>query len=234
MSAGQGAAGGELHPPVAIIGGTGELGLGLARRWAAAGLEIIVGSREAARAREAAAATAALTGSTAVTGLTNAEAVARAEIVVLAVPAAAQAAVVREIAAAAAGKIVVDATVPLAPEDPTRPAPPPEGSAAERARRILEEAGGAAVVSGFHTVPARLLQDLDRDLAMDVLLCGDDEAAKAQVARLARRIGLRPVDCGPLAQAAILESLTPLIIGVGKRYRRRHVGLAFTGLPDDL
>jgi len=83
-------------------------------------------------------------------------------------------------------------------------------------------------------VPARLLQDLDRDLAMDVLLCGDEEAAKAQVADLARRIGLRPIDCGSLAQAATLEGLTPLIISVGKRYRRRHVGLSFTGLPDEL
>src|SRR5690606_14741024 len=128
-----GAAGGETHRPrVAIIGGTGELGLGLARRWAAAGLEVIIGSRDAARAQEAAAATAGLTGSTAVAGRGNAQAAGGAEVVVIAVPAGAQAAVVEEIAPAAAGKIVLDATVPLAPGDPTRLDPPPEGSAAQR------------------------------------------------------------------------------------------------------
>ncbi|HEX6988377.1 MAG TPA: NADPH-dependent F420 reductase [Bacillota bacterium] len=222
------------RPRVGVLGGTGELGLGLAGRWARAGVEVVIGSRDEHRAREAARSLAALPGATAVEGLTNPEAAAAAEVVIIAVPAAAQPAVLTEAAAHLRGKIVVDATVPLAAGDPTRLDPPPEGSAAQRADRILAAAGGARVVSGFHTVPARLLQDLDRKLAMDVLLCGDDDAAKARVAELARIIGLRPIDCGPLTQAATLERLTPLIIGISKRYRRRHVGLTFTGLPDEL
>lgn len=219
-------------PAIAILGGTGEMGLGLALRLAAAGYPVVIGSRKAERAQEAAAQVQAAVPDATVSGADNASAARDAELVLVTVPHAAQVATLTAVRDACQGKIVLDATVGLAEGDPTRPAPPEEGSMGERAQRILGD--NVALVSGFHTVSGALLQDLSRSPDTDALLCGDHEDAKTQIAELAAAIGLRPVDCGPLRQARILESLTPLLIGINKRYRRRHVGIRFSGLPERL
>jgi NADPH-dependent F420 reductase len=224
---------------VAIIGGTGDLGLGLAIRWAAIGVPVSIGSRETARALQAAdeiRAKAAAAGkkNASVAGLSNAEAAAAAAIVVLAVPFPAQAATLREIKAALKpGAIVVDTTVPLAATvggKPTRVLGVPQGSAAEQAREIIPAAN--PVVAAFHNVSAAALADLVHHLDCDVLVCGDDAAAKERLFPLINLItGLRAVDAGPLESARIVESITALLIGINRNYKIAHAGLRLTSLP---
>jgi NADPH-dependent F420 reductase len=224
---------------IAIIGGTGDLGLGLALRWAAVGVPIVIGSRDSARAMQAAdkvrekAATIG-TGEVSVEGRVNAEAAFSADIVVVTVPFPAQGATLRDIKGSLQEKtLVVDATVPLAATvggKPTRVLGVPQGSAAEQAREIIPAAN--PVVAAFHNVSAGALADLQHHLDCDVLVCGDDDWAKERLFPLIRLIsGLRPVDAGPLESARIVESLTALLIGVNRRYKIPHAGLRLTGLP---
>jgi len=217
---------------VAIIGGTGSMGFGLATRLAAGGTAVFIGSRDAARAQEAAArvreAIAGTEGGLPPTGLANGEAAARADVVVLTVPPPAQVRALAELAQVLKGKVVIDATVSTAEGDPTRVVMPPEGASAVRARAVLGPE--TRLVAGFHTVSGRLLSRLDRPLDCDILLTGDDVEAKAAAAEIARRIGARPVDVGPLENAGTLERLTAMIIGMNIRLKRRHIGIRFTGL----
>ncbi|MEX2356194.1 MAG: NADPH-dependent F420 reductase [Thermaerobacterales bacterium] len=213
---------------IAIIGGTGDLGFGLALRWAKAGLNLIIGSRDGERAGAAARRVLDEIGAGRVKGRENGRAAAAADIIVLAVPFAAQTATLAGVRSYCHGKVVVDTTVPLKKGDPTSLDLPAEGSAAERAAALLGDE--VSVVAGFHTVSARLLQDLAGDPAGDVAICGDHAEAKAMAFELVERLGMRPVDCGPLRSAQTLERLTPLIIGLNKRYRRRHIGIRFSGL----
>ncbi len=210
--------------PVAILGGTGDLGRGLAARLGAAGVEVVIGSRDALRAAEA----AARLGLSRVRGAANADAASAAEIVVLAIPHEGHAAFVEGLASSLAGKIVVDATVPLGPGLVF--SPPAAGSAARETQTL---APGARVVAAFHTLSARLLADLARPLDQDVLVCGDDPDARARVLDLAGTIGARGVDAGGLAAAATLEGLAVLLVGLNVRYRRRHLGVRIAHLPID-
>jgi 8-hydroxy-5-deazaflavin:NADPH oxidoreductase len=217
---------------VPIIGGTGALGFGLARRLARAGVPVAIGSRDASRAEEA----ARRVGEGEVRGLQNAEAAALGPIVVLAVPFRAQSENLTNLKnSLAEGQIVVDATVPLAAAvsgKATRLLGVPQGSAAEQAQEMVPE--GVTVVSAFHTVSAPVLADLDQDLDEDVLLAADSDDAKRRVADLVMRIpGLRPVDAGGLEVARFVESLTPLLISVNKRHKT-HAGVRLTGLPEAL
>ena len=214
---------------IGVIGGTGHQGLGLALRWAAAGIPVVVGSRSLERAHAAADQIRAAAGSAAavVEGRENLDAARAAEVVVLAVPAAAHAETVAAIAAGAAGKIVVDLTVPLE-KNPSYARQLPEGSAAEAAQRALGP--DTRVVGAFHTVPASLLADLARPVDCDVLVCGDDAAAKARVMELAAAIGARAVDVGALRQTHTLERLTALLIGAGRKAKRHELGVRITGL----
>ncbi len=216
---------------IAIIGGTGHQGLGLALRWAAAGVPVAIGSRSLERARAAAAQVqgapqvrAAERGS--VEGMENLEAARAADVVVLAVPASAHQDTLATIAPAVSGKIVVDVTVPLE-ENPSYAVQLPEGSAAEAAQHFLGPE--VRVVAAFHTVPAALLQDLARPIDCDVLVCGDDRAAKARVIELAAAFGARALDVGALRQAHTLERITALLIGLGRRTRRHELGVRITG-----
>jgi NADPH-dependent F420 reductase len=216
---------------VAVVGGTGDLGLGLALRLAAAGVEVRSGARDAARAEEAAAPVRERTGGSAV-GAANAEAVAGADLSVVAVPFAAQAATLDSIAdAVPEGQIVVDATVPLATAiggKPTRVVGVWAGSAAQQAQELLGDR--ARVVSALHTVSAASLADLDHALVEDVLLCADRRADKQEVAALLERIaGLRCVDAGRLEMSRIVEQLTPLLISINIRHKA-HAGIKITGL----
>jgi len=220
--------------PIPIIGGTGALGAGLARRWATAGAGVVLGSRSAERAEEAAAKVREAVPGAEVEGLENAEAARRAEIVFLTVPFRAQSENLNNLREVLqTGQILVDCTVPLAAAvsgKATRSLGVWQGSAAQQAQEMVPE--GVTVVAALHTVGAPTLADADATLDEDVPLCGDRKADKARVARLIELIpGLRPVNAGSLEMARIVEQLTPMLIAVNSRYKA-HAGIKLTGLPD--
>ncbi|HEX6153530.1 MAG TPA: NADPH-dependent F420 reductase [Solirubrobacterales bacterium] len=220
--------------PIPIIGGTGALGAGLARRWARAGVPVVLGSRSAERAEEAAAKVRQDVPDADVTGLENAEAATKGGIVFLTVPFRAQSENLNNLREALQpGQILVDCTVPLAAAvsgKATRSLGVWQGSAAQQAQEMVPE--GVTVVSALHTVGAPSLADLDAELGEDILVCGDKKADKAQVARLIELIpGLRAVNAGALEMARIVEQLTPLLISVNVRYKV-HAGIRLTDLPD--
>jgi 8-hydroxy-5-deazaflavin:NADPH oxidoreductase len=226
---------------VAVIGGTGALGFGLSVRWAVAGVPVVIGSRDEGRATEAAAKVrerAAEFGAKEVDvqGLVNDEAAKRARTVVLSVPFRVQSENLNNLRnALEPGTVLVDATVPLAAAiggRATRTLGVWQGSAAQQAEEMVPR--GVIVVSAFHTVSASALSDPAAELDEDVLIAGDDRKAKDQLAELVRRIpGLRPVDCGDLELARIIEQLTALLISVNKRHRIKHSGIRVTGLAAD-
>jgi len=217
---------------IAIIGGAGELGLGLALRWAKAGEDIVIGSRDAAKAQEAAARVGDAVPAAKIAGLDNAAAAAGARIVVLAVPFSAQAGILKSIKGALKNAILVDASVPLAATiggRPTRMLGVWEGSAAQQAAGLVP---GVPVVSAFHNLSAEMLHDFSLQLDCDILICGDDAAAKERVSALVKLIpGLRPLDAGPLEMSRIVESMTALMISLNRRYKTHHSGIRITGIP---
>jgi NADPH-dependent F420 reductase len=221
-----------VSTPVCIVGGTGALGFGLALRLGGAGVPIVIGSRDAGRAAEAAAKASGRVPAGSFTGLQNTDAAREADVVILTVPFRNQSEnltnlkeVLRE------GHLLVDATVPLAAAvsgKATRTLGVWQGSAAQQAQEMAPP--GVHVVSAFHTVSATLMSDLEHELDEDVLIVGDGREDKARVAELVERIpGLRPVDCGPLEMARIVEQLTALIISINVRNRAR-AGIKITGL----
>ena len=206
---------------IAIVGGTGNLGSALAWRLARAGHAVVIGSRSASSAE----ARAAELGH-GLTGMANADAAAAADIVFVTVPFAAQAATLAEIAPHVSGKIVVETTVPLMPPKVMRVQLPSEGSAAARARALLGE--DVRLVAGFHNVAAhKLAQDVDVDC--DILVFGDDKAARAQVVALADAIGLRGIHGGALVNSAAAEAMTSLLIFINKTYAVDGAGIRITG-----
>lgn len=210
---------------IAIIGGTGALGAAIARRLAKAGESVILGSRDPAKAAAAAAALQAETGRP-VQGLGNAEAAAAASLIIVTVPFVSQESTLTEIAPACRGKIVVDTTVPLMPPKVMRVQLPAEGSAAVRAQRLLGE--GVTVVSAFHNVAAHKLAT-DASVDFDVLVFGDERAAREQVLRLVAQCGLRGLHGGALVNSAATEALTSVLIFVNKTYSVDGAGLRITG-----
>lgn len=222
------------NEPIPIIGGTGALGAGLARRWATAGVPVVLGSRSAERASEAAAKVRADVPGAEATGFENGEAATKGEIVFLTVPFRAQSENLNNLREALQpGQILVDCTVPLAAAvsgKATRSLGVWQGSAAQQAQEMVPD--GVTVVSALHTVGAPTLADLDAELGEDILVCGDKKADKARVARLIEAIpGLRAVNAGALEMARIVEQLTPMLISVNTRYKT-HAGIRLTGLPD--
>jgi 8-hydroxy-5-deazaflavin:NADPH oxidoreductase len=220
--------------PIPIVGGTGALGAGLARRWAAAGAAVVLGSRSAERADEAAAKVREAVPGASVSGAENAEAARAAQIVFLTVPFRAQSENLNNLRdVLQPGQILVDCTVPLAAAvsgKATRSLGVWQGSAAQQAQEMVPE--GVTVVAALHTVGAPTLVDEDHQLDEDVLVCADKKADKARVARLIELIpGLRAVNAGPLEMARIVEQLTPMLISVNSRYKA-HAGIKLTGLPD--
>jgi len=216
---------------IAIIGGAGELGLGLALRFAHAGAKVVIGSRDEKKAQEAAAQVKAAVPAADVSGYGNADAAAKATVVILAVPFSAQAAILKSIRPALKTAILVDATVPLAAAvggRPTRLLGVWEGSAAQATRDLLP---GVPVVSAFHNLSADILQDLSAEPDCDILICGDDAAAKERLSALVNLIpGLRPLDAGPLEMSRIVEGLTALLISLNRRYKIHHTGIRITGM----
>jgi NADPH-dependent F420 reductase len=206
---------------IAIVGGTGKLGAAIARRLAKAGHDVVIGSRSAESAQ-----TAAEELGFGLTGLANPDAAKAADIVIVTVPFAAQAATLAEIAPHVAGKIVVDTTVPLVHPKVMRVQLPPEGSAAARAQGLLGE--GVTLVSAFHNVAAHKLIT-DEDIGCDVLVFGDDKAARGKVVTLANAMGLRGLHGGALVNSAAAEALTSILIFLNKTYRVDGAGIRITG-----
>jgi NADPH-dependent F420 reductase len=206
---------------VAVIGGTGNLGGALARRLAKAGRTVFIGSRSAESATRAASEMGH-----GLVGMTNAEAAAAADLIIVAVPFAAQEATLTDIKPHVAGKIVVDTTVPLVPPKVMRVQLPPEGSAAARAQRLLGDA--ARMVSAFHNVAGHKLAT-DDDIDCDVLVFGDDKAARGEVVELANLVGLRGLHGGALVNSAAAEAMTSLLIFINKHYQVDGAGIRITG-----
>jgi 8-hydroxy-5-deazaflavin:NADPH oxidoreductase len=223
---------GAVPAPVCIVGGTGALGFGLALRLGRAGVPIVIGSRDEGRAQEAARNAGELVPDGSFTGAQNEEAAREREVVILSVPFRSQSETMTHLKKVLVpDQLLVDATVPLAAAvsgKATRTLGVWQGSAAQAAQEMAPE--GVRVVAAFHTVSAALLRDLDHELDEDVLICGDRRADKEQLAELVKLIaGLRPVDCGPLEMARIVEQLTPLIISINVRNKVR-AGIKITGL----
>ena len=214
---------------IGIVGGTGREGRGIAVRWAKAGHSVTIGSRDAARgeakARE-------LTEEHGVTlrGAGNVECCEGADVVLLAIPYGGHTETLRELSDDLAGKIVVDITVPLAPPK-VRSVNLPEGkSAALEAQAILGER--AKVVATLHHISSDHLGDPDHGFETDVLVCGDDPSARATVASLVEDLGLRAIEAGVLKNAIALESMTPVLLFINKKYGAEGAGIKIVGLPE--
>ena len=210
---------------IAVVGGTGAEGSGLAARFAKAGIEVRIGSRNFEKAQEAARRVGA-------TGHTNADAVTGAAIVVLTVPLSAQVDTLKSIRGSIApGAIVVDATVPLEVAIGgrlSRTLTLWDGSAAQQAARLLP---GVPVIAAFHALSADALAKLDHPLECDALICGDNADAKTAVMKLAEMIsGVRAIDAGPLDNARLLESAAALLISLNLRHQVKESGMRFTGI----
>ncbi len=213
----------SAKPIIAILGGTGDLGSGLAKRWLAAGYSIVIGSRSAEKAQ----AFAKELGGDA-RGDDNVGAAKSADIVVLAVPFGSHEATLLEVKDAVQGKIVVDAAVPLVPPKVSVVQLPPEGSAAQIAQNLLGD--GVRVVSAFHNVGATKLHAGGR-ADCDVLVFGNDKDARDIVIGLAGEVASCGIDGGVLANSAAAEALTSVLIGINRRYKVPGAGIRITGLP---
>ena len=213
---------------IAVLGGTGKEGGGLALRWAHKGHKVIIGSRSAERAQAAADEMNATLGSANASGATNPDAAAAADIVVLSVPFAGQLAAVEEVAEHLAGKILIDVTVPLVPPKVSVVQLPNGGSAVAAVQEKLGE--GVRVVSAFQNISAHHLAHLDEEMDCDVLVCANDPAAADAVVELARDIGLRAWNAGPLANSVVAEGLTSILIALNRRYKVPGSGIRITGI----
>jgi len=214
------------QPTIGIIGGTGDLGSGLALRWAEAGYPVTIGSRSPERAEARAAELGAGKG-LAIKGASNMDAAAAADIVVIAVPYSNNGPTLDEIRPHAQGKIVVTAVVPLVPPKVARVQLPEEGSAAAITAEALGE--NVKVTSAFHNVGASKLH-AGEPVGCDVLIFGDDKEAKQAVIPLAEAIGSRGIDGGVLANSAAAEAMTSILIGINRRYKVDGAGIQITGL----
>ncbi len=219
--------------PIAIIGGTGPLGMGLALRWARAGESIIIGSRDAERAQQTASSIQQKAGpQSQVSGMENAAACAAADILMLTVPFEGQATLLKQLKPSiTAGSILIDATVPLAASvggRASRTLGVWQGSAAQQAAELVPKE--ASVVAAFHSAAADLLNG-DAPLDCDVIVCSDDSDASQLTRELAAKIpGVRAIDGGKLENARIVEQITALLIGLNIRHKG-HAGIRITGLP---
>lgn len=219
---------------IAVIGGTGPAGMGLALRWARAGEKVIIGSRDAARAEQAAAKIRQKVGSQAqVSGLENSAACATGDLLVLTVPFEGQAELLKQLKSAIRpGSILIDATVPLAASvggRASRTLGVWQGSAAQQTAELVPK--GVSVVAAFQNVSAEVLNG-DEDVDCDVIVCSDDPAATQVAMELAAKIPrIRAIDGSKLENARIVEQITALLIGLNIRHKG-HGGIRITGLPD--
>ena len=244
----------EALPAIAVLGGTGSEGWGLALRWAVAGYPVIIGSRSAERAQEAAAAIETAAGehiapsaldidrtelarrlarpvaeTILVRGMPNSEAAEACQIAVLTVPFAAQIPTVEEVRSSLTGKILVDVTVPLVPPKVLRVQLPAGGSAVAAIQDMLGE--DVRVVSAFQNIAAAHLKDLDHDIDCDVLVCSNSKAAREDIIQLAKDAGMRAWHGGPIANSAVAEALTSVLLFINRNYGIDGSGFRITGTP---
>jgi NADPH-dependent F420 reductase len=213
---------------IAVLGGAGKEGSGLALRWANAGHKVIIGSRSAERATEAAQEINETIGRDGASGAANLAAAEAAQIVVLAVPFSAQRALAEEVRGALAGKILIDVTVPLVPPKVSRVQLPDGGSAVEAIQKLLGP--DVRVVSAFQNISAHHLRHLDAEIDCDVLVCSDDKDAGDLVVGLAKQIGLGAWNAGVLANSVVSEALTSVLIALNMRYKVPGSGIRITGI----
>jgi NADPH-dependent F420 reductase len=218
----------DKKPILAILGGTGKEGPGLATRWARAGYRVVIGSRQLEKAQQTAQQINTALGLDGVTGMLNAQAAQSADVCVLTVVSSAHQQVVEGLKNDLQGKILVDATARVDFRQPSPPAPP---SAARWAQDCLGP--GVRVVAAFQNVPAHALKaDLDKPLASDVLVCSDDVEAAEQVIVMAEAAGMRAYYAGNLDNAVVVEGITALLIQVNKHYATRRAGVRLTGVGE--
>jgi NADPH-dependent F420 reductase len=213
---------------IAVVGGTGKEGSGLALRWAAAGFNVTIGSRELEKAQRAAAELNTAIGQDIVHGMTNRDAAAQADIVVMCVPYAAHTLTLESVRDVVQGKIFVDVTVPLDPANVRRVKPPAAGSASIEAQRLLGEA--VRVVAAFQNISAEHLKSLDHEIECDVLVCGNDKEAKKQVVELAQAAHMQAWDAGPIENAVVVEGLTSVLINLNIKHKVKAAGIRITGI----
>ena len=213
---------------VAVIGGTGKEGKGLAFRWAKAGRDVVIGSRDAGRAALAAQEIQSrLGGAATIRGRTNFEAAEEAGIVALTVPYAAHRETLESIRPAMHGKILIDATVPLVPGKVAQAHMPPAGSAAQEAREVLGD--GTEVAAAFHSISHEVLLE-DGSADCDVLVTGTSRQVREAALSLVAAAGLRGWDAGALANSAVTEGLASVLIHINKAYGSKHAGIRVTGI----
>jgi NADPH-dependent F420 reductase len=223
---------GQLLVTVAVLGGTGKEGSGLAMRWALRGYRVVIGSRDAAKAIEKAVELNQALGGDYLTGAANLEAAMQANIVVLSVPYSAHKDTLTAVAEALKGKILIDVTVPLSPPH-VRTVFIPEGkSACLEAQAMLGD--DVRVIAAFQNVSAEKLKDPAFYVDCDVLVCGDDAAAKQEVLKLVDATGMHGIDAGPLANSVAVEALTPVLLHINKTYGAKGSGIRITGIEKSL
>ncbi|MBB3046575.1 hypothetical protein FHR99_000811 [Litorivivens lipolytica] len=223
----------DSKPVLAILGGTGDLGTGLARRWAEAGYRVIIGSRTQDKAEAAVADLQQVMADRGIAQVTveamgNLAAAEAADIVAMTVPFAHHSSTLELVKPALKGKILIDVTVPLVPPKVARVQLPEAGSAGQIAQNLLGE--DTQVVSAFQNVAAHHLQE-GKGLDCDVLVCGDKKDARAKVIELVEAAGMRGFHAGSIANAAAVEAMTSVLIFVNKQYQC-HAGIKLTGLAE--
>ena len=196
-------------------------------RWAHAGHTVVIGSRDPEKAQRAADELNLALGGAAIRGAANAEAAAGADVVVLTVPYAAHKDTLLSVKDALSGKVVIDVTVPINPTDFLRVMVPAGGSASKEAQALLDN--GARVVSAFQNISATHLKKLDAVVDCDVLVCGDDDAAKQIAMRLVVDTGMKAWDAGSLDNAVVVEGLTTVLLGINRRHKVKGAGIRITG-----
>ncbi len=212
---------------IAVLGGTGKEGKGLAYRWAKAGYRVLIGSRTPEKAIAAASEIVELLdGASSTVGMTNLEAAQQADIVVLTVPYAAHRDTLKAVKPALKGKFLIDVTVPLLPPKVTRVQMPAAGSAAQEARQILGE--GAEVAAAFQTISHELLLK-DEYIDSDVLVTGTSKEARAEALKMVAAAGLTGWDAGPIENSVVIEGLASVLININKQYGSTHAGIRITG-----
>ena len=216
-------------PKLAILGGTGDQGSGLALRWALAGYPVTIGSRSAERVSKHVNSLNEQYKTIKMVGDSNRGAAASAEMVILTVPFKVQRTTVVEVRDLLDNKILIDVTVPLVPPGVARAQLPVGGSAVAGIQELLGQS--VKVVSAFQNVSAEHLQHVDEPIDCDVLVCGDDVEAREAVIKLAADGGMRGIHAGPLSNSVVAEALTSVLIGINKRYKVHGAGISITGLP---
>ena len=212
---------------IAVLGGTGKEGKGLAYRWARAGYRVLIGSRSSEKAVTTASEIMSLMdGSTSIVGMDNYEAAGQANIVVLTVPYAAHRETLEHVKDVLKGKLLIDVTVPLVPPKVSKVQMPPAGSAAQEAKEIVGE--GVEVVAAFQNISHEHLIG-DDDVDCDVLVTGSSKDARAEALTLVEAAGLTGWDAGPIENSVVVEGLTSVMIYINKQYGSTHAGIKVTG-----